>query len=130
MRVGERMTRDVVTVQPEQSLDEAARLLKRHRTRYLAVVRKGRLVGMIADRDLMAAWPSPATTLTVGEIRFHLSRIPVKEVMTPEAITIAPWTPLAEAARLMRDWGLGALPVIKGGELVGILTDSDLVALL
>ena len=102
--------------------------MRRHRIDHLPVVERGALVGIVTATDLDAAAPSAATTLTVREVRDRLSRIPVSQAMTRDVIAVAPETPLAEAARLMRDRDLGALPVVRGDEVVGILTVSDLLA--
>ncbi|HYB72334.1 MAG TPA: CBS domain-containing protein [Candidatus Sulfotelmatobacter sp.] len=130
MRVAAWMKRDVVAVDPEQSLLRAEALMQRHATRHLPVVRKGRLVGILTDGDLQAAKPSPATTLLAQEVSYHLWTMKVREVMARDVVTVAPATPLAQAARLMRDRNIGALPVLKDGELVGILTDAGLMELL
>ena len=128
MRVGDRAWRGIVTVSPAESLAAAAELMRRHRIDHLPVVERGALVGIVTATDLDAAAPSAATTLTVREVRDRLSRIPVSQAMTRDVIAVAPETPLAEAARLMRDRDLGALPVVRGDEVVGILTVSDLLA--
>jgi acetoin utilization protein AcuB len=128
MRVGDRAWRGIVTVSPAESLAAAAELMRHHRIDHLPVVERGALVGIVTARDLDAAAPSAATTLTVREVRDRLSRIPVSQAMARDVIAVAPETPLAEAARLMRDRDLGALPVVRGDEVVGILTVSDLLA--
>lgn len=128
MRVGDRAWCGIVTVSPAESLAAAAELMRRHRIDHLPVVERGALVGIVTATDLDAAAPSAATTLTVREVRDRLSRIPVSQAMTRDVIAVAPETPLAEAARLMRDRDLGALPVVRGDEVVGILTVSDLLA--
>jgi acetoin utilization protein AcuB len=95
--------------------------------RHLPVVQGGRLVGLVTDRDLNAAYPSPATSLSIAEIQAAWGQIPVAAVMRRQVIAVAPRTPLAKAARLMRDHKLEALPVLKGGEVVGIVTVNDLL---
>lgn len=127
MRVSERMRREVVTVEPHVPLQEASDLMTRHGIRHLPVVKDGRLVGIVTDRDLRRAWPSNATSLEIREVYHRLATAPVQEAMTSGVLTVSPRTPLAEAARLMRDRRIGALPVLDGSELVGILTESDLV---
>ena len=128
MRVGDRAWRGLVTVSPTDSLAAAVELMRRHRLDHLPVVERNTLVGIVTAWDLEAAAPSAATTLTVREVRDRLSRIPVRRAMTRDVIAVAPETPLAEAARLMRDRDLGALPVVRADEVVGILTVSDLLA--
>jgi CBS domain-containing protein len=97
---------------------------------HLLVLRGNQLVGLLTDRELDAARPSPATSLTVGEIRAALARARAEEVMIRDVVTVAPGTPLAEAARLMRDWQLTALPVLHEGAPVGLLTDATLLGVL
>jgi acetoin utilization protein AcuB len=130
MRVAERMRTDVAVLRPEDSLARAEHLMRRHAVRALAVVRKSRLVGLLRHTDLATAFPSAATTLTRGEIGFRLDRLPVSRVLTREIIAVGPGTPLVEAARLMRARKLGALPVVRGEELLGLLTEADLLAAL
>jgi acetoin utilization protein AcuB len=120
-----------VSVPPTASLADARGAMTAHNLACIPVVQDGRLVGLVADEDLAAAQPSPATTLTVGEITYHLTTVPVAAVMRPDPPVVVPETPLAEAASLLRDDdGVGALPVVEDGRLVGLLSAGDLVALL
>ncbi len=116
MLVKERMTRQPLTVRPETSVSEAGALLARHRIRHLPVVEEGgALVGMFTDRD----YRSTAASNREG--------VPVGEVMTRGVITVGPETQVHEAAKLMVAHRIGGLPVVKGGELVGIITETDLL---
>ena len=130
MRVAEHMRSVAVSLPPTASLTDAERALKAHGPTWVPVVQNGRLVGLVGKDDLAAARPSPATTLTVGEINYHLTTIPVTAVMRPDPPVVAPDTPLAEAARLLRDESVGVLPVVEGGRLVGLLGAGELLALL
>src|SRR5207244_11919223 len=76
--------------------------------------------------DLVAARPSAATTLSIGEINGALATIPIQSIMRRDIATIAPDTPIAEAARLLRD-GSGPLAVLEGGDLVGLVGTADLL---
>ena len=127
MRVKDRMHETVVTVEPETGLAEAWDLIAKHEIRHLPVVKSGRLVGIVTDRDLREAWPSQATSLAVREIRYKMDKVPVGEVMTSPVVTVGPKTPLSEATRLMQERRFGALPVVDGDRLVGILTETDLI---
>jgi acetoin utilization protein AcuB len=115
--VHERMSRPVVTVAAGASLDEALRLMAAHRIHYLPVVDDDRLVGVVNSDDVLGtrrpALPRPAI---------------VSAVMSTPAISIGPWVRLDEAMRLMADRRIGALPVVEGGRVVGIFTQSDVVA--
>jgi acetoin utilization protein AcuB len=130
MLVGQRMQPEVVTVTPGTSVAGASRLLQEHRIRHLPVVERGRLVGIITDRDIRRVLPSPATSLEVHELLYLLDRLTVGEVMTAKVITVTPETPIEEAARLLVDHRIGCLPVLQGDRLAGIITETDLLAAL
>ncbi len=127
MRVKDRMHEALLTVAPDAGLAEAADLIAKHSIRHLPVVRGDRLVGILTDRDLREAWPSQATSLAIREIRYKMDKVPVSEVMSKPVVTVTPRTPLSEAARLMQERKIGALPVVDAERLVGILTESDLL---
>ena len=112
MLVRNRMSSRVITVEPQQSLTEARSLLHRHNIRQLPVLRNGRLVGIITDRDLRGAGGKDAT---------------VADLMTPKPIVIGPNASVDEAARALTAHKIGALPVVDGGKLVGILASSDIL---
>lgn len=127
MRVDELMTRDVVTISPETPVIDARALMTKRRIRHLLVTEAGRLVGIVTDRDIRLNLPSPATSLSMWEINYLLTRLTTKEVMTKAVITVAPTRDAREAARIMLDHKIGALPVLDEARLVGIITESDLV---
>lgn len=127
MLVHERMTRNPVTVNPGTPVADALRLMREKKVRRFPVVdAQGKLVGIVSDKDLLYASPSPATTLSMWEIPDLLARIKIEHVMTPDVITVAADTPLEEAARIMADRKIGGLPVLQDGTLVGIITETDL----
>jgi acetoin utilization protein AcuB len=121
------MTRTLFTVDEEASLAAAIRLLKDHRIRRLPVLRQGRLVGIVSDRDLKEASPSKATSLDIWELHFLLEKLKIKEVMTPNPITVAPEATIEKVALIMLEKRIGGLPVVEasGGALVGIITEDD-----
>jgi acetoin utilization protein AcuB len=86
----------------------------------------GRLVGIVSEKDLLYASPSPVTSLSVWEIHELLSKLKVDKVMTREVITVGEDTPLEEAARLMADRRIGGLPVMRDKTVVGIITETDI----
>ena len=94
-------------------------LMKREHIRRTPVVKDGKLVGIVSDKDLLNASPSPATSLSVWELNYLLSKITVSEVMTKNVLTVTEDTPIEEAARIMADNKIGGLPVIRGGHVVG-----------
>lgn len=127
MFVGERMSRPVLTITPDVPVQEAlARMHKDNVRRYPVVDKSGKLLGIITDTDLMNASPSEATTLSVWEINYLLSKINVERVMTKKVITVTEDTPIEDAARLMADHKIGGLPVMRGARLVGIITETDI----
>jgi CBS domain-containing protein len=101
--------------------------MRQRRIRHLLVVDDHRLVGVITDRDIRLNGPSPATSLSVREVNHLLERLTVDRVMTSDVITITPAEDLTSAARLMLEHTIGCLPVVAAGQLVGIVTDTDLV---
>ena len=127
MLVGSRMTPDPITISDDAAIDDALKLMRDRNVRRLPVVdKKGKLVGIVAEKDVLYASPSPATSLSIHEIHYLVSRIKVSEIMTKNVITVTDDTPLEEAARVMADNQIGALPVVHDGELRGIITETDL----
>ena len=127
MFVGDRMSRPVITVNPDMPMQEALNLMHKEKVRRLPVVGQGgKLVGIVAERDLLHASPSDATTLSVWELNYLLSKVKVAGVMTRKVVTVTADTPLEDAARVMADNRVGGLPVIRDSEVVGIITETDL----
>jgi CBS domain-containing protein/nucleotide-binding universal stress UspA family protein len=127
MLVREWMTTILVTVRSDAPVAEAQHLMRHRRIRHLPVVDGGRLAGIITDRDVRTTLPSPATSLAAGEIRYLLDRLLVERVMTRAVITIGPDAPIVEAVGLVLTHRIGALPVVEGDRLVGIITETDLL---
>ncbi len=131
MLVGDRMSHPVITVPPDMPVVDALNLMRVEHIRRTPVVDdKGKLVGIVSDKDLLNASPSAATTLSVWEINYLLSKITVADVMTKEVVTITEDTPIEEAARIMADNKIGGLPVTRDGKVVGIITETDLFKIL
>lgn len=127
MLVKERMTTDPVTVTPDTPVAEALNVMRQATVRRMPVLdKRGRLVGIVAEKDLLYASPSPATSLNVYEIGYLLSKLKIKEIMTKDVVTITEDAPLEEAARIMADNGISGLPVMRGDEVVGIITETDI----
>ena len=127
MLVREWMTPDPVTIAPDTPVLEAIKLLKEKGFRRLPVVEGGRLVGIVTDKDLKDAMPSKATTLSIWELNYLLSKLTVSEVMAKPVITVGADEPLEEAALLMEEYKVGGLPVLEGDRLVGIITITDVL---
>lgn len=126
MFVGERMSRPVITVTPETPVNDALHLMRTEHIRRAPVVSHGKLVGIVSMKDLLNASPSQATTLSVWELNYLLSKLTVEPIMTRDVASVTEDTPIEEAARLMADQKVGGLPVVRGGEVVGMITETDL----
>jgi len=126
MLVGERMSHPIISIAPDMPVHDALDLFKRERIRRAPVVKEGKLVGIVSDKDLLNASPSPASSLSIWEMNYLLSKITVSEVMTKKVLTVAEDTPIEEAARIMADNKIGGLPVLRDGHVVGIITETDL----
>jgi acetoin utilization protein AcuB len=121
------MSHPVITIHPDTPMQDALRIMRQEHIRRLPVVNKrGQLVGIVSEMDLMQASPSDATTLSVWELNYLLSKIKINEIMITEVKTVSTETPLEEAARIMADTKIGGLPVVRDGEVVGIITETDL----
>src|SRR5512146_2345707 len=124
MLVRERMSHPVITVNADNSMQEALHLMRQEHIRRLPVINKrGQLVGIITETDLAKASPSQATTLSRWEIRELVGEVKVEEIMTAEVVTVTDDTPIEEAARIMADCNVSGLPVMREGKLVGLITE-------
>ena len=125
--VADIMTQNPVTVTPRNAIRTAINLMREGGYRRLPVVDRGRLVGIITDRDLRRAANSPFVVREQWYDNFILDHIEVGSCMTPNPLTIEPGAAIAEAARMMRNHKIGGLPVVSEGQLVGIITETDLL---
>lgn len=131
MLVGDRMTRNPVTILDTASIDDGIHLMRERKVRRLPVMdASGQMVGIVSDKDLLHAAPSPATSLSVYELHYLLSKLSIKQVMAKPVITVTADTPLEEAARVMADNKIGGLPVMDGDKLAGIITETDIFKIL
>jgi acetoin utilization protein AcuB len=121
------MSRIVISTPATTPVLEARALMQQERIRHLLVVGDGRLQGIVTDRDIRLNMPSPATSLSVWEVNHLLARLTVDKVMTRAVITIDPDRDAREAAWIMVDHKIGALPVLEGERLLGIITETDLL---
>jgi acetoin utilization protein AcuB len=126
MFVADWMTKQVVTIGPDESISHAMHLMKERKIKHLPVVRGGEVIGVISDRDIKAFAPSKATSLDVYEINYLLAKAVVKDAMGAKLTTTTPDTPVEEAALVMLDGDIGCLPVLEGAVLVGIISDRDI----
>ena len=127
MLVRERMSTKPVTITADVPITEALRIMRQNQVRRLPVLdENGKLIGIVSEKDLLYASPSPATSLSIYEMHYMLSRLQVTELMTADPVTVTPDTLLEEAALIMADNKIGGLPVVKDGNLVGIITETDI----
>lgn len=125
LTVNDLMTIDPQTVSPDTSLRHVIELMKREGCRQLPILDDGKLVGIITDRDVRLALNSPLS-VRVREVNEQLlDRLTAQSCMTPDPLTVAPTTPAYRAAELLSLYKFGALPVVDGEVLVGIITVTD-----
>lgn len=128
MLVKERMTSPAMTVTPDTSFQDALKLMRDHKFRRIPVVdQEGKLIGIVSERDLLHASPSPATSLSVWEVNYLLWKLKVADIMTHHVITIDQDAPIEDAANLMVTRKIGGLPVVDhAGKVVGVVTETDI----
>jgi acetoin utilization protein AcuB len=127
MKVRELMTGAPITVSPDTTVFDARQTMLKERIRHLLVMEDRRLVGIVTDRDIRLNLPSQATSLSMWEVNYLLARLTVGEVMTKSVIITGPDQDARAAARLILEHKIGALPVLDGTHVVGILTETDLL---
>lgn len=121
------MSPSPISVARTAPMMEARYLMRHHRIRHIPVLDDRRLAGIITDRDIQLVLPPPTRSLSLGEIMYFLSELTVGEVMTRPAIAVDPDREAEEAVQTMLKYRVGALPVVDGDRLVGILTKADLI---
>jgi acetoin utilization protein AcuB len=121
------MSQQVITVTPEVTYPTALRLMRDNKIRRLPVLDKqGRLVGIVVEKDLLYASPSPATSLSLHEIHALMANLRMRDVMSRPVVTVDPECPLEEAAGIMVDRKIGSLPVLQEERVVGMITETDI----
>jgi acetoin utilization protein AcuB len=127
MLVSNWMSKDVITVDVEDSMHEAVKLLKEKGIRMLPVLKKGKLVGIVTDRDLKRSAASDATTLDVHELLYLVSKIKVVSIMTKDPITVPQNFTVEETAEVLLKNKISGAPVVdQNGDVVGMITQTDL----
>lgn len=130
MRVSRFMQTNVITIPSNTLITDAQKIMQQNDIRRLPVVDHGKLVGIITRSRLRDAAPSVATSLSVWELNYLLSKITVKELMETKVLTVSPDSTIEDAAAVMAENRIGAMPVMQGDKLVGIITATDLFRLL
>jgi acetoin utilization protein AcuB len=128
MFVRDRMTTPVITLTAEVPFQEALKLMKVHKIRRIPVVdSREKLIGIVSERDLLHAAPSPATSLNIWEMNYLLSKLKLSDLMTKAVVTVTTGTHVQDAASLMLKHKVGGLPVVdEGHTVVGIITETDI----
>jgi acetoin utilization protein AcuB len=132
MLVGEYMTHDLVTTDPEARLSDALNMMRAHNVHRLPVVEDNLLVGIVSEKDLLYALPSVDRPISWVEASAQAAALPVRQVMHQDVVTVCPDCPIEIAAATMADHNIGALPVVSPPEshtLVGIITETDIFRL-
>lgn len=125
------MSKNVITVDEDGSMPDAVKMLKQHDIRMLPVMRKGKLVGVITDRDLKRASASDATSLDVHELLYLVSKIKIKNIMTKDPLTVPQDYTVEETAEVLLKNKISGAPVAdQNGDIVGIITQTDLFRVL
>jgi acetoin utilization protein AcuB len=123
LQVRDSMSREIVTLLPDETAATALALCRERRIRHLPVLREGILVGIVSDRDLRSATPALGDPARAAA----LQKVLVEDVMATEVVSVHPDDPIEQAANTMRERRIGCLPVLDGDELVGIVTASDVM---
>lgn len=126
MFVKNKMTTNPFTISPDQTIPDAHEIMSLNGIKRLPVMKNGKLVGIVSKEDIQRASPSKATTFSMGEITYLLSKTKISSIMTKDPITVSPDALLEEAALLMRDNDVSFLPVVDKDKLIGIVTESDI----
>lgn len=127
MLVQDYMTRKVVTMKPLDNARDARELMSRLRIQQLPIVARGKLVGIVTDRDLRDAFPAATISHLGSQIDEFTRKITLQSIMSSNVLTVEARAPIADAAEILRSNRIGALPVLEAGKLVGILTRSDIL---
>jgi len=124
------MTKSVVTAHPDDLVMDVHKMMQDEGVRHVPVVEKGDLVGIVSLNSLRDAAPSKATDLSVHEVNFLLSKMVIKDVMKKDVLTCGPDAHVQDVARIMQTRRIGAMPVVDGGKLKGMLTNDDMFRIL
>lgn len=130
MLVQDFMTTEVTSLQDSDTLLDAAMIFVRSSFRHIPVLQGRKVVGIITERDVKQFAPSLLTGTTADEYNTIMETTPISRVMTKNPTTLRPDQPIFEAARFLHQRRVGCMPVVENGELVGIVTTTDLLRLL
>lgn len=126
MFVKNKMTTSPFTIASDSTIPDAHEIMAKNDVKRLPVMKNGKLVGVVSREDIAQASPSKATSFSVGELTYLLARTKISQIMTKDVVTISPSALLEEAAIMMRDNGVGFLPVVENDRMVGVITKSNI----
>jgi len=130
MLVRKKMKKDLITITKDERMTTARKIMKERNIRHLPVVDGKKLIGLVTNMDIRKAEASPATSLEIRELHYLLDKLTVGEIMTRNVITISPDISVEEATTLIHDNKIGCLPVVEDGNLVGMIKENDVMAIL
>lgn len=130
MYVRDYMTTNIISCAPDTLVVDAQKMMSEHKIRRLPVMEGRRLVGIVTRAKLRDVAPSPATSLSIWELNYLLAKMKVSEVMEKNVITCTPDTTVEDSALIATIHGVGALPVVENGEMIGIITQTDMFNIL
>jgi len=125
MFVKDFMTTSPITIPIDTPVLEALNIMRKRKVHQLPVMDRGKLAGLVTERELLKVSPSPATQLSIYEMNYLLSKMTVKEVLVKDPITVESNCTIEEAALQMREHGIRSLLVVDNGQLRGIITQTD-----
>ncbi|MDY7037718.1 MAG: CBS domain-containing protein, partial [Thermodesulfobacteriota bacterium] len=126
MRVRDFMKKDLITVDIKTPIMAALDIMKHNRIKRLPVTKSSKFKGLVTRAMIRDASPSEATSLSIYELNYLISKMTVGDIMVKDPLVIDPDYPVEEAIRLGKEHGIGAFPVLEKGNLVGIITQSDI----
>jgi len=130
MKVRDFMTADVISIETKTSIMEAQNIMRKKNIKRLPVMKKGKLIGLVTKHMLLEASPSSASSLSVFELHYLLTKMTVDDMMIKDPITIPPDYPVEATIWLGKKHGVAAFPVVEDGKLVGIITEHDIAGVL
>lgn len=125
MSVKDYMTKEVISISPEESVAHAADLMRDKGLRRLPVIEKGQLVGLVTEGTMADASPSKATSLSIYEMNYLLNKTKIRDIMIRQVVTVEPDASLEDAIYEIMTYKVGVLPVVQNNQVVGIITDRD-----
>jgi acetoin utilization protein AcuB len=130
MKVRDFMNTDVISIETKTSIMKAQNIMWKKNIKRLPVMKKGKLIGLVTKHMLLEASPSSATSLSVFELNYLLSKMTVDDIMVKDPITIHPDDPVEAAIWLGKKHGISTFPVVEDGKLLGIITEHDIAGVL